>query len=64
MRTERDRELARRRRRREKVRRLLARIAAARGEARERLLAKLQRIAPWRLEEVRQGLLADRHTAR
>lgn len=64
MRTERDRELARQRRRREKVRRLLARIAAARGEERERLLAKVQRIAPWRLEEVRQGAMAGRHTAR
>jgi len=45
MRTERDRELARQRHRRAKVRRLLARLAAARGEERERLLAKLQRIA-------------------
>lgn len=64
MRTERDRELARQRHRRAKVRRLLARLAAARGEERERLLAKLQRIAPWRLAEVRQGALAGRHTAR
>ncbi|MDQ7829980.1 MAG: hypothetical protein QN122_06635 [Armatimonadota bacterium] len=63
MRIQRDRELARQRHRREKVRRLLVRIAAARGEERERLLTKLQRIAPWRLGEARQGAATGRQAS-
>ena len=54
---ERDRELRRRRHRREKIRKLLARIRAARTrEEKERLVQKAIRIAPWRMAEFQKYL--------
>jgi hypothetical protein len=54
---ERDRELRRRRHRREKIRKLLARIQAARSrEEKERLVQKAIRIAPWRYAEFQKYL--------
>ncbi len=54
---ERDRELRRRRHRREKVRKLLARIQAAKSrEEKERLVQKATRIAPWRYAEFQKYL--------
>lgn len=54
---ERDRELRRRRHRREKIRKLLARIQAARTrEEKERLVQKAIRIAPWRTAEFQKYL--------
>jgi hypothetical protein len=55
---ERDRELRRRRHRRQKIRNLLARIQAAKSrEEKQRLVQKALRIAPWRYAEF-QKLLA------
>ncbi len=55
---ERDRELRRRRHRREKIRKLIARIQAAKSrEEKQRLVEKALRIAPWRYAEF-QKLLA------
>lgn len=55
---ERDRELRRRRHRRQKIRKLLARIQAAKSrEEKQRLVQKALRIAPWRYAEF-QKLLA------
>jgi hypothetical protein len=54
---ERDRELRRRRHRREKIRKLLARIQAAKSrEEKERLVQKAIRIAPWRYTEFQKYL--------
>lgn len=54
---ERDRELRRRRHRREKIRKLLSRIQAAKTrEGKERLVQKAVRIAPWRYEEFQKYL--------
>lgn len=55
---ERDRELRRRRHRRQKIRKLLSRIQAAKTrEEKERLVQKAARIAPWRYEEFRKYLV-------
>ncbi len=55
---ERDRELRRRRHRRQKIRKLLARIQAAQSrDEKQRLVQKALRIAPWRHAEF-QKLLA------
>jgi hypothetical protein len=54
---ERDRELRRRRHRREKIRKLLSRIQAAKThEEKERLVQKAIRVAPWRYEEFQKYL--------
>ncbi len=54
---ERDRELRRRRHRREKIRKLLSRIQAAKTrEEKERLVQRVIRIAPWRYEEFQKYL--------